>query len=170
MNVYASQLRREPGYFSVIQLRPPLSGFLTYAVFSLIFTAVVLTVGRIFLIRLENPGTSVEAAVALLLVGPTLLAAYVSRPGEHILVARTLRWIRYLVSLSALLPYVGAATLVLRTDSLLAAHIWVGLSVLSWALACSLGAIVYRCKIDLDRAQNAADETEEYELTAFNIM
>lgn len=111
------------------------SGFVTGAATAAVGTAALL---GLFAFRLGTVLDQVEAAVALLLLAPALLAYLVVRPGEHALVGQFLTGLRRLLLGVAALPLVGAAMIVgaggEKTDTLCAAF------AVLFGLAC-LGAV-----------------------------
>jgi hypothetical protein len=76
-------------------------------------------------------GGKSEAGAAALLLLPTLLAAYLARPGEHAITARMLRWARFALVADGLLPAFAAYFLV-RTSSEASPPTLVGVGPLSF--------------------------------------
>jgi hypothetical protein len=112
-------------YHARLLMRVQLPGYLRSLWLSTIFTSLVLFLGDIFLGRLQRAAHSdVEGAVALLLVAPSLITAYLVRPGEHAIASSLLRVHRYLAGTSGLLTYLAAAALVLNWKGFALREIW----------------------------------------------
>lgn len=118
VHLYVRRLPPTPGMFSVLLLRAPPEGFLTTALFSVLFNFVVLLGSLLAFPYAEDLGDHVDAAVALLLVGPGLFAAYALRRADNPVVARVHRWPRILVGVSLLMPYAAAALLYLQLPNM----------------------------------------------------
>lgn len=116
-HVYASELGRKR-LQAHLAVHVPLPGFLRAAFLSVVLSFVTLLAGLILHDDLQKATSDVDAAVALLLLAPTLLSAYLVRPGEHALVSDLLRWVRYLITMSMVAVYVaaGASILYLQSD------------------------------------------------------
>lgn len=112
-HVYAADLPRRE-YVVTIGLRVPMVGLLRAITAAITFTTLVLWASFAWLSRLEGEKVSVEAATALLLVTPGIVAAYLVNPGEHQIASRLLRPLRSLVVLCSLLSYISASVLLLR--------------------------------------------------------
>lgn len=97
----------------------------------------LLTIGLVFLGAVL--GSNDEAAPALLVAIPALLAAYLSAPGEHMLASRLLTGIRWLTGLAGLLVFVAAASLVAGEEHETTVRIvWIAAAGLSWLLSLAL--------------------------------
>jgi hypothetical protein len=92
-------------------------------------TAAVLLIGDARTAQLSK-----EAGAALLLIGPTLLAAFLVRPGEHPMATRLLLGVRALVVLSGLCSLVAAAALAGQYEAKLPG-IWRSATVCACAVA-----------------------------------
>jgi hypothetical protein len=106
-NIYLSELpfARRLGRVS-IKMRVRRTGFLMGAlVTSIIITAVLLAL-TLLSNHLVNSGSPATPVAALLLF-PSLVAAYIARPGEHIITARMLRWARFSLVGNAALPFLA---------------------------------------------------------------
>jgi hypothetical protein len=79
-----------------VKLRNRRPGFLIGALVASCITTVVLFLASIAAPEIVHDGKSEAAVVALLLV-PTVLAAYVVRPGEHAITAKMLRVARFVL-------------------------------------------------------------------------
>jgi hypothetical protein len=99
-----------------VKLRARRAGFLVGALVASLITTGVLTLATIAepdILRAKNP----EGAIAVLLLVPTLLAAYVARPGEHAITAKMLRWARLALVLDGILPFVAALLLLTSAEA-----------------------------------------------------
>ena len=106
-NIYLSEPvpARRMGRIS-IKMRVKRTGFLTGAfvasgVITLVLTVMALMAPEI--IRNVNSAT----AVAALLLLPSLVAAFIARPNEHMLTSRMLRWARFVLVANAALPFLA---------------------------------------------------------------
>ncbi len=106
-NVYLSELpfARRMGRVS-IKMRVRRSRFLAGAlVASIIITGVLAVFATVASHVLANANS--DAAVAALLLLPSVVATYIARPGEHLITARMLRWARFALVLNAALPFLA---------------------------------------------------------------
>ena len=106
-NIYLSELpfRRRLGRVS-IKMRVRRTGFLMGAlVTSIIITSVLLALA-LFSRQIVNSNSPATPVAALLLL-PSLVAAYIARPGEHMITARMLRWARFALVGNAALPFLA---------------------------------------------------------------
>lgn len=99
-----------------VSLRSVPSQFLRTAMLS---SWMVLLIQVLVLVLSDEIGAIVEqggadAAIAVLLVLPTVISTYVARPGSHRLSNRALTWPRILIGFSALFPYITAGHLLLE--------------------------------------------------------
>jgi len=91
---------------ALVALRAPPAGLLNVATVVSVLILGVLWWGSY---RLDD--VDVEASGAILLAAPTLLAAYIARPGEHELVSLVQSGIRLMVGIAGLLIFLGAGAL-----------------------------------------------------------
>ena len=109
-NIYISRPPgRRTGYVW-IKLRVRKTDFLVGALVASLIISVVLGLVAIQAKKVIEAENS-DAAVALLLLLPTLLAAYVARPREHEITMRMLRWARTALVLDGALPFFAAFSL-----------------------------------------------------------
>ncbi len=102
--------------------------------------SLLLTAGVVFHASALRGG---DTTAALLVAIPALLAAYLSRPGEHELASRLLIGIRWLTGVIGLLVFLAAATLVAEPDhDATVLTIWIVLASCSWLTAAALTASV----------------------------
>lgn len=95
-----------------VKMRARRTGFLMAAFVASAITTLVLGAMAVVAPAIIEANTS-NGTIAALLVLPTLVAAYIARPGEHAITARMLRFARLLLVANAALPF--AAVLVLLT-------------------------------------------------------
>jgi hypothetical protein len=96
-------------------LRARRAGFLAGALIASIIIAATLalaTGAAHAVVQTQRP----EAAIAILLLVPTLLAAYVAREGEHAITARMLRWARVALAINGMLPFLAAFALITSSE------------------------------------------------------
>ena len=118
-------------------MRIAIPGYLRSLWLSTVIAALLLVFGEIYLHRLQTAAQSrAEAAVALLLVAPSLITAYLVRPGEHAIASSLMRILRYIGGISGLLTYAAAAVLVLGYKNESLRHIWICLTGLAIFDAC----------------------------------
>ena len=150
-------------YGAWIGLRVPLTGLLRSIMIASVFTAGVMLCAYRYLDRLvEVADDQSDAAVALLLVAPSLLTAYLVQPGEHPIASRVLRVLRYLVALSALSTYLGASIIVLGFSHTITEDWWLRLTQFSVAVAGVLICVALATRSDLRSVEG--DLTEEREI------
>lgn len=115
-HVYTSGLIRYPHEIQ-LALRVPLRGFINAGTLAVLLIAIVLTAGLAMIERVHRVAASQsDAGVALMLVVPSIFAAYVFRAGEHEMLAHMLRSVRYGLAIAAIAIYVAGATLFLGLD------------------------------------------------------
>jgi hypothetical protein len=86
-----------------VKLRARRAGFLTGALVASLMTTVMLALAAYKAPEVLRDGKSEAGAAALLLI-PTLLAAYIARPGEHAIASKMLRWARFALVADGILP------------------------------------------------------------------
>jgi uncharacterized membrane protein YhaH (DUF805 family) len=100
---------RRRGY-AWVKLRVRKADFLTVALIASLVISTVLGMTALFASKIIEAESS-DAAVALLLLLPTLLAAYVARPREHEITMRILRVARLALAASGALSFLAAFSL-----------------------------------------------------------
>lgn len=98
-----------------VKLRARRAGFLTGALVASIITTVMLTLAALGASEVLRDGKSEAGAAALLLL-PTLLAAYIARPGEHAITSKMLRWARFALVADGILPALAVYFLITTHD------------------------------------------------------
>lgn len=106
----AHSIPRAETYNARVFLMPATEGLIRSCALSAIVNAAVLYFATFNWERLAR--AELDAAVAVLLVAPGVVTLAVARPGEHVLAARLVRWVRRLTLVSAALPFTAAALLV----------------------------------------------------------
>jgi uncharacterized membrane protein YhaH (DUF805 family) len=106
-NIYLSEppLARRMGRIS-IKMRVKRTGFLIGALVASSIITLVLAVMALMapdIVRNTNSGT----LVAVLLLLPSIVAAFIARPGEHMITSRMLRWARFALVANAALPFLA---------------------------------------------------------------
>lgn len=127
----------EGSYSVMVALRPALGGFVRPAIFS-VGASLLLIVGGLWEEAsrgvLTSGRFSIEAAVAILLIFPSLSTAYIAGEGEHELLRRLLTYPRVTLALSAIATVLAAGVVVIDV-SRRATEIW-------WLVAAVVNALV----------------------------
>lgn len=159
--VYTTSTMRPAEHVVGVTMRVPVVGYLRAIWLTSVATAIVLAVGRWQIERVEAAiQQRADAAVALLLVAPSLLAAYLVRPGEHAIASRLLRPIRYAIAGAGSLSYVAAALLVLGWTGDRLRIAWLVLAAMSVAIAVAVSAVVGLTRRDINAAAEAMTGTD----------
>lgn len=127
-NIYMSELpyARRMGR-AVIKMRSRRPGFLFGALtVSAIITAVLAVLALITPEIITNLQSNSEGAIAALLLFPSVVAAYIARPGEHVITSRMLRWARFVLVGNAALPFFAVLFLLTTPESPLNAGLNLG--------------------------------------------
>lgn len=138
--IYTTKIPPAPGVEVVALLRPRVAGFLRPAQYTVFATMSLLVGGAMaqgFGDRLASGRSSTEGAVALLLVVPSIMSAFLAREGEHELLSDLLRWPRILVSGSAIAALAAGSALVIQISGWRLAVVWFvagGLNLMVWCL------------------------------------
>jgi hypothetical protein len=142
-----------------VTMRVPLVGYLRAVWLTSVALAAILLMGRWLIGRLEEAmAQRADAAVALLLVAPSLLAAYLIRPGEHAIASRLLRPIRYAIAVAGSLSYVGAASLVLGWRGTPERVVWTVIAAIAALIAIGITIVVDLTRRDLNEVAAASLE------------
>ncbi len=168
MQVYTTSSVTPDDYVLAVSLRVPILGYLRAMWFTAILAALVLLLGWKEMDRLETAVQGqADAAIALLLVAPSLIAAYLVRPGEHAIASRLLRPVRYAVASSGLLAYLAGGCLVLRMDNL--DRIWAVLACLSVLPVAYISCVVWRTWREMKPAADSSGRTVTREIEIFDL-
>jgi len=98
-----------------VKLRARRAGFLTSALVASVITTTMLSLAALKAPDVLRDGKS-DAGAAALLLAPTLLAAYIVRPGEHVITSKMLRWARYALVADGILPAFAVYFLITTQD------------------------------------------------------
>lgn len=159
--IHTTSSIRPADHVVAITMRVPLFGYLRAVWLTSLATAAILLVARILIDDVEAAmAERADAAVALLLVGPSLLAAYLVRPGEHAIASRLLRPIRYAVSGGGCLSYISAAVLVLGVQGDKLRLVWTCIATLAAIIAAAITIVVILTKREFDEASLSAAATD----------
>lgn len=144
---------RADDHVLAVHMSVSLSGFLRSAWLATLFTVALLVISRLRLNDVEQAIDSrAGAAVAIALIGPSLLSAYLVRPDEHAITSRLIRPLRYAVAACALVGYAGAGIVALAGgDSELETQFNVLVAV-AGALAAYVSLVLWRTSSDIRRA------------------
>src|ERR1019366_7313417 len=104
-----------------VWLRSRRAGFLRPALVTCLLTSTLLVAGHE---RLTAISLEVEAASTLMLLVPGLLAAYLSRPGEHVMASAALLGVRLMLITSGLRAIAAAALLSAKLSPADLSHAW----------------------------------------------
>jgi hypothetical protein len=122
-----------------VDLVPRRPGLLRAGLLTAIFTAALLTAGRF---RVHQIGEHRDAAMALALAIPGLVAAYIARPGEHRIATGLLFGLRLLILIAGLTAVLVAAALVAGYTGAHLRTIWTTLMAIAWICVAAIAAIV----------------------------
>jgi hypothetical protein len=100
-----------------------------------LFSAIVLTAGTF---GLDHLNQVTDAAVTLLLAGPTLFASLIALPGRGRLAAETVRGARTLLGATAVATFIAALSLVAISPGEVQSTTWVVLTSITWAITALL--------------------------------
>lgn len=168
--VYTTSSIEPADHVVAVTMRVPVVGYLRAVWLTSVATAVILVTGRCFIGRVETAMQQrADAAVALLLVAPSLLAAYLVRPGEHAIASRLLRPIRYAVALTGCLSYLVAALLVLGWRGSTLQMAWTVIASVALVIAIALTVVVCLTQKDLTEAATLATETDRRTIVVLDV-
>ena len=161
----------QPGerYSVLLLLMPRLEGFALPAIVGATLSGVLLLSGTIAefslgtldrILGTDGGGAgNTEAAVALLLIVPSIFLAYLARPGEHEVRAEQLKWLRYAVGLSSAAVAPAAVAAIAFTSSSAIAWVWGVCGGVALAIAALLSSVVIRNRIFRKRVLSESHET-----------
>jgi hypothetical protein len=150
----------------VATLRPRVSGFVRTSQYTVFLSSLLLLLGaaaQFWESRLTRAGTSAEAAVALLLVVPTVMSAFLVRDDEHELLSFLLRWPRIAVASSAACALLAGGALAIHVSSWRLGVIWAVASGIGWLVFALLRGIARLSKVAMHDTAMLANETFSYE-------
>lgn len=138
--LYSTGLQRGM-YMVVASLVPTASEFAVPALMATIVSAIMLLGGAWFQAAFGVLADA-QSTIALLLLAPSSVAAYLTRRGEHQLLGRILAWLKVLVWGTALASLAAAAVIVLQQQNLAQGTIPNDVVVTTWFLAGCYSALV----------------------------
>jgi hypothetical protein len=115
-----------------VKLRVRKADFLTGALIASLIISTILGMAAFFASKIIEAENS-DAAVALLLLLPTLLAAYVARPRKHEITMRILRVARLALTVNGALPFLAAFSLLATSCQKELEEVWTILALSSLA-------------------------------------
>ncbi len=168
--VYTTSSITRGEHLVAVSMRVPIAGYLRAVWLTSVVLAVVLVLARWKLDELLRVmGTRSEAAVGMLLVAPSLLVAYLVRPGEHAIASRLLRPIRIGLCLAASGSYFGAALLILGWKSQGLKDAWNAIATLAGLFAGFLTVIIGLTQLDLNGASKARRESARRSVVILSV-
>lgn len=157
--VYTSQLPRRGLYALALEMRANPSGFLRRSQYFVGVTAAMLAAGSVAEFcwkTLKSLSHAAEPTVALLLLVPTVLLAFVAREGDHQILGDLLRLPRLIIASIGFATLVSAASIVLELNDEALGWIWA-----ASALWCVIVAVWLRIVVWLaNRASHRVAETQ----------
>lgn len=108
-----------------------------------------------------------DPTVALMLLVPTFLVAYVAREGDHQILGDLLRAPRFVVASTGLATLLSATALVAGVEDWWLTGLWIGAAVLCLAVLYWLRTVNHRVRVALDRVLPRQGQTETLPLTVF---
>jgi hypothetical protein len=159
--VYTTSTMKPAEHVVGVTMRVPIVGYLRAIWLTALATAAVLGIGYWQMDRVEAAVQQrADAAVALLLVAPSLLAAYLVRPGEHAIASRLLRPTRYAIAATGGLSYAAASLLVLGWSGNDLRLAWCVIAACSVLIALAITVVVALTRRDLRSAGDAMTRTD----------
>lgn len=141
--LYSTGLERGT-YIAIASLMPNATEFALPALIATLVSALML-LGGAWYQQASAVLADAQSTIALLLLAPSSVAAYLTRRGEHQLLGRLLRWPRVLVGLTAIGSLLSAAVIVLQRQDLpkgVEPLVNAGTVVSTWGLAGTYAAAV----------------------------
>jgi hypothetical protein len=161
VQMHSTDALRPDDYVFAVEVRVPVAGYLRATWLAAVFSTLILWIGWWFLARHEPSSVSEtsEPAITLLLVAPSLITAYLVRPGEHAITARLLRNLRIAAGVAGLCSYVAAGILVLGMQGPSLNHAWATVAAVSTVGSALLSVAIYRSYYDTSRASQLTGTT-----------
>jgi hypothetical protein len=132
-------------YAAVVKVRPSPDGLLRASAASAVFTTVLLLIASTWANRLQDE--QLGSSITLLLVLPGVVSTFLARPGEHSMVSRVLRGVRFLMLTSAVIIYLGAGALAMGMSGQSLRVVWLVLATVSAVPTIVLAVAVHRCRL-----------------------
>jgi hypothetical protein len=161
--VYSKGVARA-SYTVIASLRPMVSQFVRPALYSVLASLLLLAGGLACQIRwgtLSHRENSVEAAVTVLLVFPSIASAYLAREGEHQVLTSLLGYPRIAVALSAVATVAAAAVVVAGADHFVIEVVWGCCTGVCFVVVALLACIHFACSRSYADVEATAEETED---------
>jgi hypothetical protein len=142
-HLYVSDVRSGLRARAFVYVRHQRDSYLWSAFLTALLVLFLLAVGLSQLDEILGEGGDTQTAAALLLIAPTLLAAYIARPDGHPLASKILLGVRLLVVATGLCAVVGAGVLAARFSTSTADGIWtVDLAIAGVVTLCLLASLI----------------------------
>ena len=113
----------------------PRGGTIRAALLTALFTAAVLTFGAF---RLTELVKAKDGVATILVSVPAVIAAYLSRPGEHLLTTRLLFGVRLAILIAGVASFAASAVLLAGPRGVALQATWWSLDGIVWAVALAL--------------------------------
>jgi hypothetical protein len=150
IQMHSTQALRPDDYVFAVEIRVPVAGYLRAIWLTTLLSTTILWIGWHYIPRLTlDEQNNAEAAITMLLVAPSLITAYLVRPGEHAITARLLRNLRIFAGIAGLSSYTAAGVLVLEFHGHVLNHAWAILVAVSTICSALLSLAVYRSWRDI---------------------
>lgn len=150
LNTHAKDVPPASSYSALVQVRPSPDGLLRASSASAWLSTVLLLMASVVAPHVDIQSQAGPFS-ALLLVLPGAVSTFLARPGEHPLVAHTLRGVRVLTLISAMTTYFAAALLVVGLSNSALRIGWLALAAMSALPAALLAVAVRRCRLGMQR-------------------
>jgi|GEM_PF-5306669 len=160
--IYTSGLGRGE-YYVALSMRPKVQTFLRPSQLTVLASFVFLVAGALaqtFGRRLSSPSSNTEAAVALLLVVPSVMSAFLARAGEHQLLSDLLRWPRLAVGASAYISLLAGGAMVVHVAGTPLAIVWYVAAAITGLVLLLLVVVTRASGAAMRDVQRDADKTE----------
>lgn len=145
LNSHSTAVPETDSYAAVVQVRPSPDGLMRASAASAVFTTILLLIAGAGAHRLDDQ--ELGASITLLLVLPGVVSTFLARPGEHTIVSRVLRGVRFLSLTSAVIIYLAAGSLAMGVSGSALRASWLALAALSAVPAAILLVAVRRCRL-----------------------
>lgn len=127
--------RHEPELRVILRVMAPRGGTIRAALLTALFTAAVLTFGAF---RLTELVKAKDGVATILVSVPAVIAAYLSRPGEHLLTTRLLFGVRLAILIAGVASFAASAVLLAGPRGVALQATWWSLDGIVWAVALAL--------------------------------
>ncbi|WP_344193070.1 hypothetical protein [Pedococcus aerophilus] len=168
--IYTSKPPRG-SYYAAVSMRVNPAGFIRRSQYLIFLTAIVLVAGGLAEERwrtLSASSNATEPTVALLLVIPTLLLAYISREGDHQILGDLLRVPRLVVAFTGVVSLAAAAGFVFGLKCTPLAWLWIVAGVWSCVVFVWLRWVTYRGHAVVHSVTQRHDKTYTIDILEFS--